>query len=82
MANEDIGKPAGFDRDKARKDLISQLDRDERDEAVRELYEEARELYWQAGGSVQHGFWSEEADDAIQAVMRLCWEHWARREMG
>lgn len=58
-------------------DLASQIDRDQRDEAVTELYDEARELYWQAGGSVQHGFWSAEGDDAIRAVMKLCWERWA-----
>lgn len=76
MSHDDIGCPRGCAPSK-RDDLIQQIDRDQRDEAVRELYDEARELYWQAGGSVQHGFWSEEGDSAIQAVMRLCWERWA-----
>ena len=71
--HDDIGTPTGG---ADRSSLIKQIDRDQRDEAVRELYDEARELYWQAGGSVQHGFWSEEGDTAIQAVMRLCWERW------
>ncbi len=58
-------------------DLARQIDRDQRDEAVLELFDEARELYWQAGGSIQPGFFSEEGDDAIRAVMKLCWERWA-----
>lgn len=74
--HDDIGYPKTINPDGHRNDLCDQIDRDQRDEAVRELYDEASELYWQAGGSVQQGFWSEEGDNAIQAVMRLCWERW------
>lgn len=75
MKGDDIGFPQGCSPSK-RDDLLNQIDRDQRDEAVLELFDEARDLYWQAGGSVQSGFFSEEGDDAIRAVMKLCWERW------
>lgn len=53
-----------------RDDLINEIRRDERDEAVNELFDEAQELYWQAGGT----FVEANNEDAIKAVMRLCWE--------
>lgn len=73
--HDDINQPRTSnlnDRDK----LCDQIDRDQRDEAVLELFDEARDLYWQAGGSIQPGFFSEEGDGAIRAVMKLCWERW------
>lgn len=73
--HDDIGQPRTTNLED-RKKLCNQIDRDQRDEAVRELEDEARELYWQAGGSIQQSFWSAEGDDAIRAVMRLCWERW------
>lgn len=71
--HDDIGYPHALDDKKMRKDLIDQIDRDQRDEAVHELSDEAWELYLEASGSVvEH---DERA--GIEAVMKLCWERWS-----
>ena len=69
----DIGSPQTIWPEKDRKNLVDEIDRDQRDEAVNELFDEARDLYWQAGGQ----FDPQTEEDALKAVMRLCWERWA-----
>lgn len=68
--HDDIGTPTGGG---SREALIKEIDRDQRNEAVDELFDEARDLYWQAGGA---GLTCQETDDSIKAIMRLCWERW------
>lgn len=71
MRHDDVGFPQGCSPTK-RDDLIKQIDRDQRDEAVAELFDEAQDIFWQAGGPS----YDLQESDAIKAVMRLCWERW------
>lgn len=72
--NDDVGFPRTINAEGDRKKLIEEIDRDQREEAVNELFDEAQDIFWQAGGS---SFDLQETD-AIKAVMRLCWERWAQ----
>jgi hypothetical protein len=52
---------------------IDQVDREQRDAAVDELFDEARNIYWQSGGQLDR----ETEENSIKAIMKLCWERWA-----
>ena len=74
-SKDDLGRLMGsYDEKADSKKLHAEIDRDQRNEAVNELYDEAQDIFWQAGGI---GFASQETEDAIKAVMQLCWERWA-----
>lgn len=55
---------------------LTEEQKEEREGAVDELFDDAQMIFWQAGGSaieLQH-------PDAIKAVMRLCWETWGAHD--
>lgn len=67
----DITEPSLGEREK----LLSEIEKDERDDDVEDLFEEAKEMYADSTDS----FTAMKLDDeALRNVMRLCWEAWAR----
>jgi hypothetical protein len=70
--HDDIGTPL-VTNPNARVDLCAEIDRDARNEAVEELYEQAAEIYYQASESTVCC----NVDEAgLKAALRLAWEAW------
>lgn len=70
--HEDIGYPKTTNPEGHRDDLLAQIDRDQRDEAVAEMYDEAVDIYWQASDSLTPDI----DEEGLKAVLRLAWERW------
>ena len=66
---DDIGEPSLGERAR----LLNEIEKDERDDDVEALFDEAKEMYADSTDS----FTAMKLDDeALRNVMRLCWEEW------